>query len=306
MQSEPLCGFVRPHAARGVAVCHMGMPKTGSSALQTHFRASSEYLNGQGLAFPFRQADAARMQRGIMLGNAPLLADYPRPRRFRKGYRAVLDSLLGAACPHVLLSSEMLWYSSQDALAKVATYIRSYDLHPVAVIYLRPQTTYLPAIWFTDLLYAGESRSLEDYVAEQIKNESIYYSTRLKKISEAFGRDAVHVRLYDSGALYGSRTETDFAAYLDVTLDPQQAVASGKGANRTPDYDAVEALRALPPRKRLREYAQLVSQPAKLGKGRSPRLPDELHRAVAQIVVQDNAALSREYLPDKPLFCPMV
>ncbi|WP_145996770.1 hypothetical protein [Monaibacterium marinum] len=200
----------------------------------------------------------------------------------------------------------MLWYSSQDALTKVAVYIRSYGLHPVAVIYLRPQTAYLPAIWFTDLLYAGESRSLDDYVAEQIKNESIYYSTQLKKISKAFGRDSVHVRLYDSGALYGARTETDFAAYLNVVLDSKQAVPSGQGANSTPDHDTIEALRALPTHKRLRKYAQLTSQSAKFKKGRGPRLSGELHHAVAQIVAQDNAALSREYLPDTPLFCPVV
>lgn len=310
MSAELSPRFACPEQARGIAFLHMGMPKTGSSAMQSQFMANAAHLARQGIAFPFRAPEARSMQRGATLGNAPMLADYPRPRRFRRGYREALDVLLAEACPNVLLSSEMFWYTSPTAFAQVVAHIRSHALHPAAILYLRAQTSYLPAIWFTDILYAGESRSLSDYVLAQIDSGTLLYHARVARLVALLGRDAVEVRLYDRRTLRGARTELDFAALLGIDTGCFEGAVADAVSNPTPDYEVIERLRALPADVRLKQYrAVMRAHPDSSGlnstdPARKLRLPASLHARVAAHVVRDNSALSRDYLAGTPLICP--
>jgi len=122
---------------------HVGMSKTGSSALQVAFVQHRELLERHGLTYPADPSDVSAAQGGITSGNGIRLARYlvPGLARADADLDTVLDRALGpvrrGSGGDLLLSSEFLWHFDPERLATAVDRCRELGYTVAAVGYVR-------------------------------------------------------------------------------------------------------------------------------------------------------------------------
>ncbi len=229
-------------------VLHIGMPKTGSTALQDLMRASRPHLEERGVLYPANPAGCGfNNHRMLIFGFVPFhrlprhILQHPEYTRWnlREHYAAMLATLrdqIGAVRPrHMVLSSESLF----RRLHLPARWKLSRTLAPImedAVIaaYLRrPSAFYLSNL---------QQRLRHSHVIGPVRTPSMYKI--LRDYGATFGRAAVRPRVYHRDSLLGGDIVHDFlGAYLgDAAIDPARLTPGGN-ANETLSAESMDVLR---------------------------------------------------------------
>lgn len=193
---------------------HIGLNKTGSSAIQDFFYSNREGIAERGVLYP-------------EVGLAPAA---------HHGLAAYLDSNVGdpsvdEAYATAMSQADDVLFSS-EALQEVRNLTRLQALvgdRPVRVIvYLRDPVTYLRSWWQQDVKASGLVCGFETYARHYWKS----YSNVLRRWSRAFGQQAMIIRPYDRSrfpkgdilsdflALVGSEALIDLFPQKDYDLNP--------------------------------------------------------------------------------------
>ena len=181
---------------------HIGMNKTGSSALQECFRTNRRGLAREGVLYPFAgigHGMAARQHLALAtsLGFASSqgVADDRRAAEIRRA----LEREIAACRPHtVVLSSEV--FVRRASLERVQRFLDRFEVR--ILVYLRRHDH-----WWSSL-YSQAVRTVDDppwepdfrsYQAHQISRGRLHfdYSTLLRAWGDAFGHQNLIVRPYE-------------------------------------------------------------------------------------------------------------
>jgi hypothetical protein len=139
----------------GSRILHIGLPKTGTSALQASFHAAREELGRRGVDYVSRGANplsAARFAAGTAQGDTA-----PLERRWDR----LAEDFRTSSAPYVVLSSEGFSGAAPDRVDWIADRLGG---DATVVVTLRPVAELLPSIW-QQALRRGGLESFEEWLA---------------------------------------------------------------------------------------------------------------------------------------------
>ena len=224
------------------AFVHIGMPKTGTSAIQAAMSASQSMLGQNGLLYPGHHDDHVRLlprfhQLGAdhfyfaHKGVSPLNAEQQG-----KGFLRVLENDATAFQGNLLLSSEYLFDLKRDHVARLNTYLQELGFQMHVICYLRHPVAMATSSIQQDIKMAH--RYLSDHLIDPQWHSM---QDTLEPYLQVLGKGRLILRVFETVKHCG--TEQDILGAVGYLGDPSQIVAVRK--NRSLSMTATLLIDAL-------------------------------------------------------------
>lgn len=226
-------------------VLHIGIPKTGTTALQTSLQNSYSILLRSGVLYP-KCGRGIRFSKHVLMLQPvleferlprSLRQDHAQPediRRWHEIYSEAVRSQIASQKPRcTVLSSENLARPfDSEQLRRMSDELESYGVGEVEVaVYLRRPSSFF---------LSSAQQKLK--ASHQLKQPSARaYRAILEAYAELVGQQNVRPRVFDRAALVDGDIVADFcAAYLaDEGVDPK-ALKPGERSNETMSAEAMD------------------------------------------------------------------
>jgi hypothetical protein len=280
-------------------VLHIGVAKTGSTALQMFLHGQRELLARHGFHYPAtREAGNGHMDFAKTFVHAPpvTMAMPADPDEVRRCMLAELEPVAGT----VLISSEVF------ARAENPVEVRAwFPAVPAQVIcYLRRQDRRAESQYNQLVKLKGETASFREFLP---RIGLLDYRKLLDPWAEAFGPDAIVVRVYDRDRLPGRSIVPDFLRLIGVPPPPDvDATAGNPNPSLTPAGLALfRRLNAAPGGMSDADRRRFLAQPGIATAKAAPACFDPAERrAFLAGFADSNAHVARLYAgrPDGVLF----
>ena len=226
-------------------ILHIGLYKTGTTAVQKFFARNRSELARRGVLYP---ESATKYD-----------AHHPLPWALGVGHRdkdssvspervvrAILREADSAGAETVILSSEE--FINLEAAERLSKLKRLFDSHAVEIlIYLRRQDSLLLSSYGQHVrMYSIRfSGTISDFLLKHSNFLSKYnYWGMLQRWANVFGSDAMRIKLYDQARFPEGNIVEDFADTLGINLDGCDA-RKVSGINRNLSDLGLEVLRRL-------------------------------------------------------------
>jgi hypothetical protein len=188
-------------------ILHIGMGKTGTTALQDFFWENRGQLEKAGVFYPAYGAVAHAHQ---------LLSPYRPKKKLKDQWPFKLPSewmpeLQKATHDRILLSSELIAWASADQVTEFCRCVQEhFDL--TIVIYVRRQDNIIMAN-YNQLVKAGSQRREIDKIWEK-DLDRFNYRKIIAPWSECLGKAQIIVRPYEKQQFYGCDIRRDFMQHV--------------------------------------------------------------------------------------------
>ncbi|CUH48082.1 hypothetical protein [Ruegeria atlantica] len=288
---------------------HMGMPKTGTTALQGFLRRKHSVMNEIGLHY--METGRRRLDGGTRLAISHNIvafhinqsADPLDP--FRSAMTTEYDAHADQTC---VVSSEMFYSCNLNRLTEVFADIPSRAL--TITYYCRRYSDFFEADYKQRAKAGRLSNGGTEYIRQQldlIRNqpERLSFSAKLAEIRTAFPGVTVAPLLYDRSGMVRGNVVDDFLSRIGTPL--AEEVSVGALSNPSQSRAASEAFgvisRALG-RKKSRQLRRISVDDPVMVRRNDVLEPDE--RAwLDEFVAKQDTAFQQEFFPDRPeLFTP--
>ena len=190
-----------PYVARGVRpekeiVLHVGAGKTGSTAIQRHIHSNVGRLAERGIVVPLSDIYQPTGDDDDFSGNGEFLfpvlaADLVLASEIEIYYR-FLDIVERLQCGKILISCEMLEFSTEDKLRVFKDKMASIGASVSAIYFVRDFVPHAASFWLHTVRKHGETRDWPEFAASY---EAQFEST-IRTFWSALGRDRLVVRKY--------------------------------------------------------------------------------------------------------------
>ncbi len=290
---------------------HIGLEKTGTTAIQ-HFLASNrQALQSKGFYFPTSPGPYSHVRlaaychdhdRKKHLAQMLGINDAQAITSFRTTFAADFDKEISKRRGKIILSSEHCSsrLNSRSEIQALRDFLATYDDNPKIIVYLRRQDELLESTYSTSVK-AGRTEPFKIPTAAAAKHRYDYWHL-LQLWSASFGKQNIAVRLFeDAVTKHGSIIE-DFAEAVGMTFS-LAGFTRPSIQNRRLGCDTVEFLRllnqALPNFSELgpnRSRAEVVRILEDLPAGDSRLLTAAERLAFFARYKESNARVAAEYL----------
>lgn len=170
---------------------HIGMGKTGSSALQVALVHNRESLAAAGVRYPEHASDVRARKGRAGSGNGQALQELLTTDG---GSLPDVDD-----APTVLYSSEFLWYFRPDRLAFLRDRLAERGIPLEVVAYVRDIAGMVVSAYAQSVKRSRYVAPLSTYIEEYgVNTAGLGPGARLHTLVELLGKENVHVRHYDS------------------------------------------------------------------------------------------------------------
>lgn len=172
---------------------HVGIVKTGSSAIQYALVRSLDALHREGYEFPDLSNNFAQISQGHATGgNASAL----RKALHKRNLAQALGTLGGFANNprHLILSNEGLYKTSTSTLCTFADGLRTADYTPKCLVMFRPQTELAVSAYLQRIKTLPETRDLDQYAMDEDFEKKRNWFATAKRLEEAFGFENLTVK----------------------------------------------------------------------------------------------------------------
>ncbi len=207
-------------------IVHIGAGKCGSSAIQAYLKVNAAALKAQGVLIPGLDLAMNTLVAGNQINFFQhLLADPSAPhicgQSSRPGAAPLVRERLAALHAEMvksnlhtlILSAENL--SNEHAFSRLLAQGKEYfDVHIVA--YIRRQDEYLSSSW--GQWYVKMYESIDAYLAARVPHDGNWHAM-LSGWQQDFGRDHVHVRLFDRKFMHNGDVVDDFIKTVGLPVN---------------------------------------------------------------------------------------
>ena len=194
---------------------HIGMPKTGTTYIQSFLRLNNEVLKKEGYVYPefgVRFDKIAANRNGHFLVSK--LYDENRKRLKDKELEIqeeCFDKLfrLFDMFPNVILSEESIWNSGERNRGKnfwvdLKSRLEARGVELKVIVYLRRQDLFIQSFWAQHVKENNLSDTLQEFInSPRFKRIQLDYCKRLNKISKVIGKENMLVRVYENDQYIG-------------------------------------------------------------------------------------------------------
>lgn len=207
---------------------HIGMPKTGTTAIQTFLNDNAEVLERNKICFPdfgFRYPRVGVLRNAHFLfyvetdESGEFITTPAYPKAYAK-YRSALDQIgeLGKHYDKIILSDEALWRrkSSRPAFWKgLKKDLESKGLTLHLIVYLRRQDDFAQSMYRQKVRSFHTCLTFSDFLKNFTESYPLDYPAYLNMLSECVGRENISLRVYESRQYRGEEKNL-FSDFLDV------------------------------------------------------------------------------------------
>lgn len=219
-------------------VLHIGLHKTGTTAIQSYLHAHAAALNRDGILYP----EAGRYVDPATPHQSHHLLAWSVVERFARKYGAALSSHpwtvqlteeVGRARPRlVVLSSEFFWPATEEEVARLRAYLG--DRPVKVVLYVRNLLFYFIAGYKQVVKTGEETLSFSAFCRKRLALHADLYDfdAVIRRWAAVFGAENLEVRLYDKvkGDLLG-----DFARVAGFGPRPPEEMRVPRQNESPPD-----------------------------------------------------------------------
>lgn len=292
---------------------HVGLPKTGTTALQQFLWKNGETLEKYGITYPhteYRYEGVGFYRNGHFLV-APYVdengkAHHDQPCR---EFGEALDHLksLGEKFDTILLSDEIIWrtrWKWKDYWQRIRQEMNSRGLELKVIVYLRRQDLWTESFWAQMVKGGGSTHSFDDFFERFVKNTCyVDYYDYMKHLAPVIGDDNLIIRVYERGQFRGKEgtLHSDFLDIFGLSIEDGFNL-KGEVQNTRLDGAYLEIRRLLntvpdsPAGGALFKNSLRGAQDADLPEGHFAYFSAEGRKAYMKLFEEDNRRLAREFL----------
>ena len=282
---------------------HIGVVKTGTTAIQSMLTHGREQLLRHSILFPAKLSG----NRHTRLAAPFASAGHPNQALVADGAAEQLDRILSAVADQrrdrIILSSEHLSeYVRGPDVKRFARYIRGYFPEVRVVVYLRAQEEVAVSRYSTYLRGGGTTpMQLRPTVGHQ---RTMDYDALLDTWAGAFGPENIRPRIYDRNDLAGGDVAQDFVRTLDL---PDEIIGLGGDSNAALAGEAQIVMREVNGRLsdvRAASARRVRRTIAALGEGPPLRPSRGEAKAFRAAFEESNEAVRRKWFPERETLFP--
>ncbi|WP_397541299.1 hypothetical protein [Roseovarius salis] len=285
-----------PAVPRAGLLIHVGMQKTGSTALQNFLLANRRALAGKGLhyiAHGRKNISHNRLYRPL------------RGEAAGQVWREIAAETAAHGGALSLLSSELL-FDRGIAEAMARHMPGALRAQARVVVYARRQDTYLEAMYKQKTKNGRENLSPQAFVDKK-GDELGDYAAVLDSFADALGADRILLRRFERGAMVDGDIVADFLSLLGLDKADDTFVQPAHEANQTLSRAVTEQLGALARHSgvNVRELArEMMRDPAGAPRRSGDVFTNDQRRRIMARFEPGNARIARRFLNggDVPLF----
>lgn len=219
---------------------HIGMPKTGTTAIQQFCSINADILKQKGYSYPlfsYKYPGRAKEHNGMFLTGEIFDADgneciEEEKRIFAEGMSKVKD--LFSTCDGVILSDEELWRTTysrrKDFWKELQECGKKIGFETVIIVYLRKQEEYLNSLWnqrIKEGIWGTSVMTMEEWLAYAVECYPVNYAQMIEFLEQEAGQENVIVRKYDRNNFYGGSIYADFLNALGLEFTDEYKKSEG-------------------------------------------------------------------------------
>ncbi len=242
-----------------IVYLHIGMTKTGTSAIQRFLTDNSEVLAGKGycyrhMPYPFEDKSVVRRNAHFLVENMynekGKLDPAAKKARIEDTLRIIAQWL--EEFDHIILTDEAIWNNLRgdnwENFARLKNFCDKQGAALKMIVYLRRQDEYMLSWWKQHIRDGGRLGELPDWETFTEKLHKVLildYAKHLREIEQYIPREDMIVRIYDRNGFVG-QNHTIFSDFLDaIGLEFTEEFAIGKemvNVSLTDDYAEIKRL----------------------------------------------------------------
>jgi hypothetical protein len=288
-------------------VLHIGVDKTGSTAIQQHLILNRAWLEQRSLYVP-------EIGFGVSNGHSALLSRLDEEQL--AALQAEIQGAASAGYDALLLSWEGMNFYTLEQIRTLAAVLGDFPCD--VVVYLREQADLVQTGFLQQLKSNSNKGSLRLFESPRMGREWLMsrrmrfpptrdYYQLLQRWQQAIPRASFHIRFFDRAQLVNKDIVEDFLLQLGIELDDAFR-RRGDAANISLDVEAGMFIDRCQREGQghndiLRRVDVAVSNIARRGSGRKYFLSEKTVKSIRRYYRKSNRALARAFLgSDEPLF----
>jgi hypothetical protein len=189
---------------------HIGLPKTGTTAIQNFLFKFSEELKSEGILYS-RNLGSRSHDSSLRSGHHSLAYDVLGTHGYSDGlcWNQLLEEVRSSTSDTAVISAETFWLCSDTEIRKVAKYLESYFVK--VVVYLRNPLNFVVSLYKQRIKTGHSYQSFRDFIDEFYTS----YGYTLTKWASVFGKENIKVCIYDKVKV-NPGLEEDFLHLLSI------------------------------------------------------------------------------------------
>lgn len=226
---------------------HIGLPKTGTTAIQHFLRDNTTALEKHGICYPDFGLDYSNVS---PYRNGHFLVPYFKEEDLSI-YESSLNQLeeISNRFEKIILSDEALWRFGEqrpEAWEKLLDDLKKRGLKLHIIVYLRRQDRFLLSYYRQRVKGAHTDLSFYDCLDELQEMYPLDYYAYLNMLSGTIGRECLSVRIYEKEQFQGTARNlySDFLSVFDLPLE-EEFTTPNETLNETFDDTNLELRRIL-------------------------------------------------------------
>ena len=225
---------------------HIGMGKTGTSALQFFFRANSDLLANEGILYPSTGTDKDKTAHHLFAASLWEKRPYwmPKPPMTTEQYiKNIVDKSNEHNLNKILISSEWLFFIPTNQIFKLRNLLSDIKLKIKIICYIRRIDSFLPSCLHQAIKAQGTIIERNQYSDVEtipfIKNTILGVSNSLKTWLDSFPKENFVIRPYEKEQFEGGNIFSDFLDILGIK-SRHSFVVPPKNFNSRLTHDALD------------------------------------------------------------------